>query len=61
MLIMTTYGTWLRGEKCGFVEDGKICRADRQITYRLLFWLVGVALALGAITITLRALTFEWE
>lgn len=31
MLTMTTYGTWLRGDKRGYVEDGKILPADPDL------------------------------
>lgn len=30
MLTMTTYGTWLRGDKRGWVDDGKILPADPE-------------------------------
>jgi hypothetical protein len=31
MLTMTTYGTWLRGDKRGYVEDGKILPPDPEL------------------------------
>lgn len=31
MLTMTTYGTWLRGDKRGWVDDGKILPADPEL------------------------------
>jgi hypothetical protein len=31
MITMTTYGTWLRGDRRGWVEDGKILPADPQL------------------------------
>jgi hypothetical protein len=31
MITMTTYGTWLRGDKRGWVEDGKVLPAEPEI------------------------------
>jgi hypothetical protein len=31
MLTMTTYGTWLRGDKRGWVDDGKILPPDPEL------------------------------
>ncbi len=34
MLTCTTYGSWLRGDKRGWVDDGKILPADAQLEVR---------------------------
>ena len=32
MITWTTYGTWLQGDKRGYVKNGKICPANKRLT-----------------------------